>query len=233
MHHGGKSKHPSTTNAVKNRTGDVLYICQLVGRPVMGADGKHLGSVRDLVVGVEEPEYPPARGLVAHSGGRQIFVSAAEIALLDLEGARLSVDRLPEAEFQRRDGEILLSHDLLDQQIIALTDLRVVRVNDAAVRQVDGRWRLVGVDVGLVGLLRRFGPRWITGRLVGDLVDWATIEPLAAEMAAVRLRVPHGKLATLHPADIARVIDQLPPQHGAELIAALADGMAADTLEEI
>ena len=47
-------------------------------------------------------------------------------------------------------------------------------------------------------------------------------EAALAVDAAVRLRVPHAGLASLHPSDLAMIIDQLTPK-GQKLLAALKD----------
>jgi Mg/Co/Ni transporter MgtE len=69
------------------------------------------------------------------------------------------------------------------------------------------------------------------------LIDWADVVPLAdggpTEGGAVQLRVPRDKLATLHPADLARVVEQLSPRQGADLLSGFDDARAADTLEEL
>ena len=44
-----------------------LFISQLVGRPVQGSAGDRLGALRDVVVALEEPGYPPVRGLVVRA----------------------------------------------------------------------------------------------------------------------------------------------------------------------
>jgi magnesium transporter len=56
---------------------------------------------------------------------------------------------------------------------------------------------------------------------------------LASTVPEVRLRIPHDKLAKLHPSDIARIVDSLAYPQGTEIMQALDDATAADTLEEI
>ena len=210
-----------------------FFISRLVGQPVLGSTGQELGVLRDVVVGLDAPGYPPVRGLVVRGGKRDHFVPITDLAVLDFDQVQLRRDDLPVEEFERRDGEGLLEHDILDRQLIDVQAARVVRANDAQVAVIDDQWRLVSIDVGGKGLLRRLGPRWLIGSLEGQLIDWAVIEPLASTVPEVRLRIPHDKLAKLHPSDIARIVDSLAYPQGTEIMQALDDATAADTLEEI
>lgn len=63
------------------------FISQLVGRPVRGTAGERLGTLRDVVVGLEESGHPPLRGLVVRSGKRDRFVSMGDVTAMDTDGA--------------------------------------------------------------------------------------------------------------------------------------------------
>ena len=49
----------------------------------------------------------------------------------------------------------------------------------------------------------------------------------------MRLKVSHDRLAKLHPAEIANIIEDLSYHEGSEIVSALDDETAADTLEEL
>jgi CBS domain-containing protein len=210
-----------------------LFISQIVGRPVSGDAGGRLGTLRDVVVGLEESGHPLIRGLVVRAEKRDRFVSMREVTALGVDGAQLQRTTLPDGAFERRAGEVLLEHDIVDRQLVDVHGVRVVRVNDAEIQPVGGAWRLMGIDISAKGILRRLGPRRLVGGLEAEIVDWAVVEPLATQVPEVRLNIPHDQLAKLHPADIARIVDSLAYPQGAELMQALDDETAADTLEEI
>lgn len=209
------------------------FVSQLVGLPVVNPDGDRLGTLRDLVVRLEEPEYPSVTGLVVRADRRDYFVAIADAAELADDRVRLARASLSDQEFARRDGEVLLEGDVLDRQLIDVRRARVIRANDAVVDLVGGHWRLVGIDVGVSGIVRRLGPRRLVRGLRGELIDWAVIEPLATTVPEVRLEISHDKLAKLHPSDIARIVDTLAYPQGAEIMRSLDDETAADTLEEV
>src|SRR5260370_7201681 len=61
--------------------------------------------------------------------------------------------------FERRPEEVLLKRDLLDRQLINVEGARLVRANEIELALVGGSWRVVGVDTGPRGGLRRLLPR--------------------------------------------------------------------------
>jgi CBS domain-containing protein len=218
----------------------MLFLSQAIGRPVRDQNGDPIGKVADLIVAVGE-RYPPVTGLVISTDGRQIFLPWTSVESLDITGARLRTSMLDITKFAQRTDEILLRADLMDKQIVDVDGRRVVRVNDISLDVVEGSMRLVAVDVGAAGLLRRLGiegPFRTLGRnlkvpLPERYIDWEDVDPVESSIASVKLRVPHGALAELHPADLASIIDQLAPKDRAGVLASLDDEAVADAMEEM
>ena len=211
----------------------MLYLSQLINAPIRDRDGERIATVRDLIARIGEG-YPPVTGIVARQGRREFFIPIGGIASIGADGVTLSSAKLNIGRFERRDGEILLNRDVLDRQIIDVNGKRVVRVNDLQIAPVEGSYRLIGADVGARALLARLGFGRKQDRApLGDLVDWADIEYLAANAPTVRLKVSHDRLAKLHPAEIANIIEDLSYHEGSEIVSALDDETAADTLEEM
>src|SRR4249919_2315027 len=218
----------------------MLYLSQAIGRPVLDAKGDPIGKVDDLIVAVGD-SHPPVTGLVVATDGRQIFLPWSHVARFDASGARLSSATIDITRFAQRSDEILLRADLLDKQIVDIDGRRVVRVNDLRLDDVDGLLHLVAVDVGAAGLLRRLGIEGAYRIVARNLrlptperyIDWEDVDPVETSIASIRLRVPHGGLTELHPADLASIIDQLAPRDRAGVLAVLDDEAAADAIEEM
>lgn len=218
----------------------MLFLSRLVGRPVRDRDGDIFGKVRDLIVALGE-QYPPVTGLVVRvAGGREIFLPWTDVEEIDASGARLRTTRIDLATFRQRPNEIRLWLDLLDKQIVDVEDRKIVRVNDIQLAPVEGRLRLVAVDVGLAGIMRRLGISGPGERLARALhleaenyIEWEDVDPVESSVSSLKLRVPHQALATLHPADVAHIVEQLAPRDRAGILAALDDERAADVLEEL
>jgi magnesium transporter len=218
----------------------MLFLSKLVGRPVRDRHGESLGKVRDLIVALGE-QYPPVTGLVVRvTGGRDIFLPWTDVEEIDADGARLRTTLIDMASFRQRPNEIRLWLDLLDKQIVDVEGRKIVRVNDIQLAPVEERLRLVAVDVGLAGILRRLGLSGPGERLARALhleaenyIEWEDVDPVESSVSSLKLRVPHEALGTLHPADVAHIVEQLAPRDRAGILAALDDERAADVLEEL
>src|SRR5919197_1316195 len=211
----------------------MLYLSQLLGRPIREVEGERVAVLKDVIVRLGE-DHPPVTGLVARYRRRDFFVPRARLAQMGAHGVRLNSDILDLRRFTRREGEVLLARDVLDKQLIDVDDKRVVRVNDVQLVEAGGEWRVTGADVTLAGLWRRLVPQGLAGstRPV-EVIDWADVGYLATDAAAVQLKSSRDKLARLHPVEIARLAEALSRDQTAEVIEALDDETAAETLEEM
>jgi CBS domain-containing protein len=215
---------------------DVLHLSHVVGGALRDGGGGRLGRVDDLIVRLDQPGYPPITGALASVAGRHSYVPAERVATLAPGAVTLDVAKLDLRPFERRPHELLLRKDVLDRQLINVDGARLVRANEIELARVDGWWRVVGVDTGPRGALRRLLPRRLAGRVhAGAFLDWASVEPFVGHVPTLRLRVPHPRLARLHPAQIADLVEAASHAEGEEIIAAVhADReLEADVFEEL
>jgi CBS domain-containing protein/sporulation protein YlmC with PRC-barrel domain len=233
--------HSHRLTASRQVRQDIISLAGLAGRPVVNQSGQEVGHLVDLVARVHNGEaYPPVTGLVVRVGRRRAYLDASAIARVERRSVTLRTARMDLREFQRREGEVLLSRDILDHQLVDTDEVQVIRAADLYLAQVGDRVRVVGVDVSLQTLLRRLGPKRFRWHPTPDrVIDWAAIEafgPGAPDLpaaAAVRLRAPHSALRKLRPAELADVLEGLGRPGRQELLASLDDELAADVLEEM
>ncbi|HEY2053575.1 MAG TPA: CBS domain-containing protein [Solirubrobacterales bacterium] len=217
-------------------TPDVLHLSLILGGPLRDSDGAKLGRVDDVIVRLEEVGYPPITGFLVTVAGRRSYVPAERVAKVETRAVTLSKAKLDLRPFSRRPEEVLLKHDVLDHQLINVDGARLVRANEIELARVEGWWRVVGVDTGPRGGFRRLLPKAIGPRIAtGDFLDWASVEPFAGEAPAVRLRVLHPRLAKLHPAQIADLVEAASHDEGQEIIEAVGVDaeLEADVFEEL
>ena len=209
----------------------------LVGAGVLDNPGERLGKVEDVIVRLGQPGYPPITGFLVSVAGRRSYLPAEAVADVSGAGVVLRSAKLDLGRFERRPEEVLLKADVLDHQLINVDGARLVRANEIELARVEGWWRVVGVDTGPRGAARRLLPR-VLGRRVraGTFVDWASVEPFVGHVPSVRLRIPHPKLARLHPAQIADLVEAASHREGEEIMQAVRGGdreLEADVFEEL
>jgi CBS domain-containing protein len=213
----------------------VLNVSLVVGSELVGRAGGRLGRVDDLVVRLDA-DYPPLTGLLARVAGRDVFVDADVVAEIVHGRVTLTTDRLDLRPFERRPQEVLLRKDVIDHQLIDVDGARLRRANDIGLARVDGWYRVVGVDTGPRGILRRLVPRRYAGRVgEGPLLDWAEVEPFTGHVPTLTLRVPHPKLTRLHPAELADLVESAGRAEADEIVAAVHRDpeLEADVFEEL
>ena len=214
----------------------VLHLTLVAGSGLYDREGGKLGRVDDLIVRLGEDGYPPVTGLLATIAGRQVFVPAAQVDEIDEGRTALSAVQLDLRGFERRPQEVLLKKDVLDRQLINVDGARLVRSNEIELARLDGWYRVVGVDIGPRGLVRRLLPRALSGAIdTGGFLDWASVEPFTGHVPSLRLRVPHPKLARLHPAQLADLVEAASHREGEEIIDAVGENpeLEADVFEEL
>ena len=214
----------------------MLHLSQVLGAALTARDGARIGRVADLIVRLEEGGYPPITGLRATIAGRDVFVPAERVADLAPGRVQLSGEQVDLRRFERRPDEVMLGKDVLDRQLINVEGARLVRASEIELARVEGWWRVVGVDTGVRGFARRLLPRRVGGRIgEGPFLDWAQIEPFVGHVPSVRLRIAHPKLARLHPAQIADLVEAASHAEGAEILASVHEDTEreADVFEEL
>ena len=214
----------------------VLHLSSVIGRPLVDPDGDRLGRVKDLIIRPGEQPHPPLAGVVATIAGRDLFVPMRKVATLEPGRVGFQGERVDLRRFERRPGELLLAQDLKARHLINFVGGRLIKANEIELALIDGTWEVVGVDPSGRPLVRRLLPGGL-GRDVrpGTMVDWADIEPFVAHVPTANLRIPYRKLARLHPAQIADLVEAASHEEGEEIIEAVGQDreLEADVFEEL
>ena len=216
----------------------VVHVSSVLRSPLLDRAGERLGRVEDLIVRLADGGYPPVTGLKARIAGRDLFVPVDKVELLDAGGVRLSGQKLSLGRFERRPGEVLLGQDVLGRKLVYVEaePPRLVAAHEIELACIDGWWRVVGLDPSTRARLRRLLPRRMRGLLTaGPFLDWADMEPFVGHVPSARLRFSSRKLANLHPAEIADLVEAASHDEGEEIIEAVRQDreLEADVFEEL
>jgi CBS domain-containing protein len=210
----------------------------LLRSPLLDRTGERLGRVEDVIVRLADGGYPPVTGLKARIGGRELFVPVDKVATLQARAAKLSAQKLSLGRFERREGEVLLRQDVLGRKLVNVEadPPRLVSAHEIELACVEGWWRVVGVDPSVRAQVRRALPKALK-RAIADrpFLDWTDMEPFVGHVPSARLRFSYRKLANLHPAEIADLVEAASHDEGEELIEAVGRDreLEADVFEEL
>jgi magnesium transporter len=216
-----------------------LPFSRLLGRRVLDASGFLLGRLADLAAEVH-PTRPRIVGfLLDVDRPRVALIPWTAVRELDPD-IRLDVNRAALQPRPLQPDEIALREALLDKQVVDTHGLRVVKVNDLFLSQSNGDLLLTGVDVGASGLLRRLGgenvARWLLARLGRPLADhalpWTYVAALGGPVTPLKLSISRERLQSIHPADLAELLEEMDREERVEVMSALSHEDAAEVLEE-
>ena len=215
---------------------EILHLSTFLRRPIFDQDGDRIGRVQDLVARLGDDAHPPIVGAVIRIEGRNLFVPIRKIGGLSEGRMTFQGKRVDLRRFERRPSELLLAEDLLARNLINLVRGRLIIANEIEIAQIDSRWEVVGVDPGRRPFFRRLLGPGVGQHLKSEtIVDFASIEPFVSHVPSARLRIPYRKLAKLHPAQIADLVEQASHEEGEEIIEAvgLDRELEADVFEEL
>jgi len=217
------------------------FFSDFLNRKVYSLSGKKIGKIADLVAERVEP-YPMILGVVIQAKGRKKFFLPWEKMLQVEPRITLSEeDLLDLTNFLAAKDVVLLRDEVMDKQIVDTFGAKVVRVNDLHFLRVESRLRLVHVDVGFRGLMRRVGwersadraLEWLFSyKLPNQFISWKYVQLLSGS-DLLHLSVSQKKLSHLHPADLADIIEDLSSRERSAIFDVLDPETAAETLEEI
>jgi CBS domain-containing protein/sporulation protein YlmC with PRC-barrel domain len=214
----------------------MVNLSAIIRRPLVDEAGDRIGRIEDLVVRLGDQPHPPVVGLVVRIGGRDLFVPERKIASFAARPVQFTGSRVDLRRFERREGELLLGKDLLARHLINFVGGRLIRANDIILAEVDGTCEVIGVEPGRKPLSHTlFGHRGSPGVPRSGVVDFASIEPFVSHVPTAKLRIPYRKLAKLHPAQIADLVEAASHEEGEEIIEAVAENveLEADVFEEL
>jgi magnesium transporter len=218
------------------------YLSDLMKVKIVSNSGECLGRLWDLVVDLDLPEPEVVKLVYRRFWSKQHwYVNWNEVDSIERSRVTLKVDSGDSTPPTKSMSEILLRDFLLDKQIVDVDGAKVERVNDLQFLSSNGKLILAQVDVGLRGLLRRLGfesavvrfMKWFFDyNLKERFIAWHFAQPLA-DPDRLRLQISQSSIASLHPADLADIMEDLDVHERAAVVDSLNDEIVAEAIEEM
>ncbi len=220
------------------------YLSQMLSRPVIDADGVEIGRINDIAIQTGEV-FPRITSVAFRGPSKTPFMVSWRKYVEDYDGNRVQLNTASHnIRFSYlQPDELLLARDLLNKQIVDTQGLKVVRVNDLKISQSGKQLRLLGAEVGALGILRSLAP-WLERAVVAlsklvrnpleeDIIAWNYMELVDRDLSSLKLSMTHKRLHGLHPADVADILEQLDPQQRSRVFEHLDAQQAAETMSEL
>lgn len=214
-----------------------FYLSRIIGSRLFGDEAEAIGRIADLAVDCSN-EHPKLVGVRLRDG--RLLDSAVIDIIKDNGQYVFSCTEAREIELCG-DNILFLDRDVQDRQIVDTDGRKVVRVNDLRFAITSRGTYLIAVDVGLEGLLRRLGVakplkgmlKAFGGSIPSKLILWDDVETIDSGRPGIKLSKQSSKLLTLHPSDVADIIEELDRTAQNSVFASFDEERAADVLEEM
>jgi magnesium transporter len=224
----------------------MIYFTELENLPAHDAKGEYLGRLVDLAINPSQNSFQIAYFYVMTPKKQLMCIAREQISTISVRAVQTSIPADQIGCSAPDEGLICIKKDVLDQQIIDVNDQKVVRVIDVDFdiqpnHQVT-ELRVIGVNVGaaaavrrlLQGLFAKHTIRRIASVLSAKIIPWEFVNLIEPDPARrVKLRISYNRLAQLHPADLADILEELSRDEQRSVIESLDDETAADAVSEI
>ncbi|MDB5085677.1 MAG: Mg/Co/Ni transporter MgtE with domain [Bacilli bacterium] len=222
------------------KVGTTFYLSRIIGNKIYSSDHTHVGKLLDLVVDTNSIRPRVTAAKVKTEQGVRIVDFAYFAIFKTNKQYRIQCTALNDTEVDSDNTLFLVKH-VLDKQIVDMDGRKVVRVNDLRLAVLSGGTFTVAVDVGFEGFLRRLGVAKPLKKMLGainvtipsNLLLWDEVEAIDFINRGIKLAKAYTKLSTLHPSDLADILEDLDRKTQFAIFSSLDDDIAADVLEEL
>jgi CBS domain-containing protein len=226
-----------------------FYLSQILGKTYSSEDGTSLGTIRDFLVdqsalpGKEtEPIRPRVVAIKVKRGNetRVLDFSAFEIRKFK-QKFRITCLEIHDISPETFGSALWLAENILYRQIVDINGRQLVRVHDIRMVMIPAGTYAIAVDVGMEGVFRKWGLSRLIQTVLNPLrldlpsrfILWDDIEAVEYSNNTSKQIKSKSKLNTLHPSDLADIIEELDKRTRTYLFASLDEEQAADVLEEL
>lgn len=225
-----------------------FYLSRLLGCNIFDTRDNILGRIRDVYVRIHtslddnQSSNPQVIGFVVHVNGKNkdAVLDSLQIVKFGIH-YKVQCQSMTLVSHGMFSGAVLLKESILDQQIVDINGRKLVRVNDIRMVAISAGTFVVAVDVGTEGLLRRLGVNMFFKRLLqpfggnipSKFILWDDVETIDPNTFNIQLSQTRSKLNTIHPSDLADIIEDMSKNYQAPIFSSLDEEHAADVLEEL
>ncbi|MCK9641294.1 MAG: CBS domain-containing protein [Prolixibacteraceae bacterium] len=225
-----------------------FFLSRIIGAKVFDPERNFVGTVKDLLLSADlTPNQEPIERPVVHGITLKIKNQVNHFSFDNFEVSKKNrkllvlCNKLEELPENKKEESIPLAALVLDKQIVDLNGRKVVRVNDVRLVTINSITYAIAVDVGIEGLLRRIGIAQpikflfslVKASVPSKFISWDDMEAIDYSNLSIKLNSTYSKLNTLHPSDLADIIEDLDNRSRQSVFLALDEEMAADVLEEM
>lgn len=216
-----------------------IYLTKLINAPVMSESGRQPGKITDFLLALKgrKPYFTGAiifdfnisQNRVAHKSDFKSFEPTSFV--LNKPVSELSI---------YSPGSQTTATQLWDKSVIDTTNIIAVQINDIILEYNKSEIWISHIDSSFYGALRRLGLHNTLGKFLHkigaiankNLIAWEKVIGLSKQFLSITSKITSDYFQTIHPADLADVLDDMDVDDQISVIESLDDETAAETIAE-
>lgn len=225
-----------------------FYLSRIIGKKVINDSGIAIGIIKDLLIYTlpanqnDTATQPLVNGVKLKIANEAKFYSFQQFTITKTNNKLIiKCTELVELPSESINNGLLLVENILDKQIVDMNGRKLVRVNDVRLVTLAQGTFAIAVDIGIEGLLRRIGISKPIKNLLSvfntsipaKFILWDDVQAIDFSNLNIILSKSYAKLHTLHPSDLADIIEDLGKKSSMKVFSSLDEEKAADVLEEL
>jgi CBS domain-containing protein/sporulation protein YlmC with PRC-barrel domain len=219
----------------------MLYFSELDRKKVVTNDGIFIGHLEDIIFLLDSK--PKVTKIVVDLNGVRTIINADAVHKFN------SVVRIAKyyTQSELEENELYVKRNLLDKQVIDISGNKIVRANDVIIHEQinlsshNYECYISGVDIGLIGVLRRLHIEEMMTRvihflgfnLISKFLSWADIQPLDLVRGSIRVKKEETKLQNMRPEDLADHLEQTNEQNIKKFLRLLDKEFATEVISNL
>lgn len=211
----------------------------ILGKKIYDEFGDVIGELKDIYVTTDDG----CPRVIGYKVKRHSSIFHYEFRIINVldDNGRICIKTKGSREILPMRYSYLLSENLMNKKVVDITGKQVVTVNDLKIVEIAGEYKVVAVCVGALGKFKKIGFAKLgkamfkaMGKDYEDkLIPWEDVESLDLKNNNLQISGIYQKLSSLHPADIADILEDLDEGERKKVFESLDEDLAADTFEEI
>jgi len=221
---------------------DAIQLSRWLNVPVLWGESHELGRLVDVTAVLSGATPALHRLMIGGRGKPDYLVPWSRVEFWDASRIRLTPEEggLEKYRFDGRTGvggivpsdeELLLRRDVLDSQVVDLSNRRLARVSEVLMEGAGGALSVKAVDLGLGALLSRLGLNWLGRQMRPTLVAWGDLHLASGRGHSVQLATEPDKLRRLDSVALAHLVARLPTTPAVDVLRAVGTSRSIDALD--
>jgi hypothetical protein len=221
---------------------DEIQLSRWLKVPVLMGERQMLGRLVDVTAVLSGATPSLHRLLIGGRGQPRYLVPWSQVESWDASRIRLTPEEGGMAAYRldgrerlagivTSDGEVLLSRDVLDAQVVDLSNRRLARVSEVLMAGAGGALSVTAVDLGVGALLSRLGLDWLGSRMQPTLVAWGDLHLASGRGHSVQLATEPDKLRRLDSEALADLVARLATEPAVGVLRAVGTSRSIDVLD--